>query len=165
MDFVFFSIFILGIFVIGISDVFSYVIPNKIVFPLFILGILNHLMFGDIKTMFIGFTVSFVISFIAWILGGMGGGDVKLMATIGIWLGYESFIIITFIASFFGILWSIVDFIKQKKLLEKIKDIMAKLKMFKFLGFKALDVRTQDLKKPIPFGGCLAIATIIIIML
>ena len=157
-------VFIFGVILIGISDILSYIIPNKIIFPLFILGIIYQIAFGDIKTMLIGFIVGFTLGFIAWILGGMGGGDVKLMATIGIWLGIESFIIITLIASFLGIIWSIVDFISQKKLLYKIKDILMKLKMFRFIGLKALNVKNQDLKKPIPFGSCLALATIIIIM-
>lgn len=46
------------------------------------LGILDGLLFS-----LVGFVVAFVLLFILWILKTCGGGDVKLMAALGAWLG------------------------------------------------------------------------------
>jgi prepilin peptidase CpaA len=46
------------------------------------LGILDGLLFS-----LVGFLVAFVLLFILWILKTCGGGDVKLMAALGAWLG------------------------------------------------------------------------------
>ena len=120
--------------------------------------------FGDVKDMLLGFLVSFTIGFITWLIarGGIGGGDVKLMAVIGIWFGYYNFLFITFIASFLGILWALIDYIKQKKFTEKTKGLLNKLKLTSYLGLGSLDLEHKDLKKPIPFGACIALATILI---
>ncbi|MGB3368349.1 MAG: prepilin peptidase [Acidaminobacteraceae bacterium] len=60
-------------------------------------GIYNN---TSIKSMILGFLVGGVIIFIVAIIGPMGGGDIKLFAALGIWLGplYTSFaIVISFI--------------------------------------------------------------------
>ncbi|SCG83652.1 peptidase A24A, prepilin type IV [Proteiniborus sp. DW1] len=161
MENVFLIIFILTLIVIGIVDFRIYIIPNKLIFPMLFVGVIYQVLFGNIKEMLLGFIVSFSIGFIAWSLGGMGGGDVKLMATIGLWLGFESFVVITIIASCFGLIWAAVDFIRQKRLKEKAKHILGQLNMLKYVGFKALDVKNKDMKKPIPYGACLALSTLI----
>lgn len=149
---------------IGVIDTTRYIIPNKIVFPLAALGVIYQLLYGSIKDMLIGFTVSFALGLITWLAskGGMGAGDVKLMAVIGLWLGYESFLLITFVASFLGIIWAIIDYLRQKRFKEKTKDILMQLKLIKYVGLSGLNMENKDMKKPIPFGGCLALATFIV---
>lgn len=142
-----------------------YIIPNKLVFPLIILGTAYQLLFGSISNLLLGFGVSFIIGFICFLLGGMGGGDVKLMAAIGIWLGFEIFIFITLMASVFGLIWAMIDFVKQGKLKKKIAYVFSQFKVFRFIGFRIFDIKNKDLKNPIPFGGCLALATIIVIFI
>lgn len=159
----FLGIFVFTLFIIGLFDFKIYIIPNKLVFPLIILGIVYQLLFGNIPSLLLGFSVSFLIGFICFSLGGMGGGDVKLMAAIGAWLGFENFIIITLVASMFGLIWSAIDFIRQKRLKEKALHIYSQLKIFRFAGPNVFDIKNKDLKKPIPFGGFLALASIIVI--
>jgi prepilin peptidase CpaA len=48
-----------------------------------LLGGLDGLLFS-----LIGFLFGFALFFVMWILGTCGGGDVKLMAALGSWLGY-----------------------------------------------------------------------------
>lgn len=163
MEILFISIFIVALLLAGISDLSTYKISNKLTLPLFVIGIIYQVLFGSFISLILGFGVGFIVGFICWLSGGMGGGDVKLMAAIGTWLGFESFLLITFIACIFGLIWAMFDFIKQGRLKEKLIHIFSQLKMFKFLGFKALDVKNSDMKKPIPFGSCLSLATMIVI--
>lgn len=164
MKIIFGSIFVLFLLVIGFLDFKTYIIPNKLVFPLIILGIIYQLLFGNVPGLLLGFSVSFLIGFICFVLGGMGGGDVKLMTAIGVWLGFESFITITLAASIFGLIWSAIDFIGQKRLKEKTLHIYSQLKVLRLVGFRAINIKNKDLQKPIPFGGFLALATIITVV-
>mgnify|MGYP001102480746 CR=1 FL=1 len=163
LEITFLGIFVFTLFIIGLFDFKIYIIPNKLVFPLIILGIVYQLLFGNIPGLLLGFSVSFLIGFVCFSLGGMGGGDVKLMAAIGAWLGFENFIVITLVASIFGLIWAVIDFIRQKRLKEKALHIYSQLKIFKLIGHNALDVKNKDLKKPIPFGGFLALAAITVV--
>ncbi len=162
LEIIFFSVFVLILLIIGFLDFKTYIIPNKLVFPLVILGIIYQLLFGNVPDLLLGFSISFIIGFICFLSGGMGGGDVKLMTAIGTWLGFEDFIIITLIASIFGLIWSVIDFIRQKRLKEKALHIYSQLKVFRFVGFRAINIKNEDLKRPIPFGGFLVLAAIIV---
>ncbi len=163
MQTIFLSIFILILLIIAVFDFKIYTIHNKLVLPLVIAGVVYQLLFGSLFSLLLGFSLGFIIGFICFVSGGMGGGDVKLMVAIGAWLGFENFILITLIASIFGLIWAMIDFIKQGKLKEKTKHIIMQLKMFRFVGFKALDVKNKDMKKPIPFGSCLVLGTMIVL--
>jgi prepilin peptidase CpaA len=46
-----------------------------------------------------GFATGFSILFVLWLIGGGGGGDVKLMGAIGAWLGPENTLIVFMISS------------------------------------------------------------------
>jgi leader peptidase (prepilin peptidase)/N-methyltransferase len=65
------------------------IIPDRFVIIILVLGIANTVLSGDYVGHIIGF---FVISLpflaVALITGGMGGGDVKLMAAAGLYLGW-----------------------------------------------------------------------------
>jgi len=74
-------------------------IPNKITIPAIAAGvILSTVYFGfsGLWSSLLGFIVGFLIFFLPFILGGMGAGDVKLMAAIGAVMGAR-FVFMTFI--------------------------------------------------------------------
>lgn len=95
-----------GLFVAAaaVFDLRSRRIPNALNFTMLGLAVVfqvtvsifggwHHLLSG-LLGMGIGFTVMFVL----WIVGGGGGGDVKLMAALGMWLGARM-ILVVFIVS------------------------------------------------------------------
>ena len=53
------------------------------------LGALDGFLFA-----LVGFLLSFVIFFVLWILGTCGGGDVKLFAAVGAWVGVSKVLIL-----------------------------------------------------------------------
>ena len=73
------------------TDIRARVIPNIITFPAIFCGMVFHLwhmgwnegLFFALK----GLVVGGGLLIIPFILGGMGGGDVKLLAAVGTWLG------------------------------------------------------------------------------
>lgn len=75
----------------GISDALSLTIPNKISLALIIgfivLAPFSGLSMADIGAhVFVGFVI-LVVGFLLFAYGGLGGGDVKLLAAAGLWLG------------------------------------------------------------------------------
>jgi prepilin peptidase CpaA len=65
-------------------------IPNWLTFPALVLGIGYHTIIGGFYGLgfsFLGMVVGFGFFFLFYIAGGMGAGDVKLMAALGSFLG------------------------------------------------------------------------------
>lgn len=67
-------------------------IPNKLTLPVFGLGIVYQITFNGLPGLAdggLGFALGFGLLFILWMVGGGGGGDVKLMGGLAVWLGFE----------------------------------------------------------------------------
>ena len=64
-------------------------IPNKLTLPVFGLGIVYQLTFNGLADGVLGFALGFGLLFLLWMVGGGGGGDVKLMGGLAVWLGFE----------------------------------------------------------------------------
>ncbi len=67
-------------------------IPNKLTLPVFALGWIYqgvfHGPYGLLNGLG-GFVAGFGILFLLWMVGGGGGGDVKLIGALSVWLGYR----------------------------------------------------------------------------
>lgn len=129
--------FIAILVAITISDLHTMLIPNKIVFTgmvmLLLIRIFSHpLPYIDYA---IGFLVGGGLFYIIAIVskGGMGGGDIKLMALIGLVLGWQLTLITIALSAFIGLVIS------------GILILIGKLKR----------------KEPFPFGPSIAIAALI----
>ncbi|WLD93938.1 prepilin peptidase [Alkalihalobacillus sp. AL-G] len=69
-----------------ITDVRKRLIYNKVIFPALIVALFSHLLINGLTgfgTSLLGFSMGFSILLIPYFLGGMGAGDVKLLALIG----------------------------------------------------------------------------------
>lgn len=123
-EFVFYFVFFAALLVIIFIDIHHQIIPDRISLP----GIL------------IGFAGSFGNGFVTWqqsalgiLLGGgvlyavaysyyaitnregMGGGDIKLLAMIGAFLGWQSLLYVVFSSSLVGSVVGIAAMVKQRK--------------------------------------------------
>ena len=90
---------------ITFTDFEQYVIFNKMLLPFAVLGILaavhlNLPLADRIISAVVGGGVFLVLAFIS--KGGIGGGDIKLVFVLGLWLGSEFLLNVIFIASIFG---------------------------------------------------------------
>ena len=95
-------------------------IPNWLTLSAFGLGIVYQIachwhepvmLLDPLKAFGVGFGTLFVL----WLIGGGGGGDVKLMGALSVWLGFEKTIGVLFLSTIFVligtggvILWSIL---------------------------------------------------------
>jgi leader peptidase (prepilin peptidase)/N-methyltransferase len=92
-EFAYKAVLIFGLIAIITSDVLYFIIPDKIVFPLIIIGFIRIFQFhGDavynlLLSAFVFFSF-FAIIYLASKGKWMGFGDAKLSFLLGLWLGY-----------------------------------------------------------------------------
>jgi leader peptidase (prepilin peptidase)/N-methyltransferase len=120
-----------GYFVFGAAllvvifiDIHHQIIPDVISLPGIILGFSfslfsNHINWQDSLTgIILGGGVLYSIALIYVLLRrqeGMGGGDIKLLAMIGAWLGWQSLPFVIFFSSFTGSIVGLLAMRTQKK--------------------------------------------------
>ena len=87
-------------------------IPNKLTLPFFGAGLLYQLAFnglgeGVAKPGLIGAAAAFAAGFgmlwVLWMIGGGGGGDVKLMGALSVWIGFKATVMVLFLSTIFVI--------------------------------------------------------------
>jgi prepilin peptidase CpaA len=79
-----------GVLVAAATDLWKFKVHNALTVPLGLMGLIYHACVGGwpgLGASFLGAAFGFSILFLFYVMGGMGGGDVKLMAAIGAWLG------------------------------------------------------------------------------
>ena len=85
-----------------VTDLRLFKIPNVLTLPLLLTGLLYHWMVAGVDGLsnsVLGGLFGFGILFIFYLLGGIGGGDVKLMAGVGAWLGMPFVVLVLVVAS------------------------------------------------------------------
>jgi prepilin peptidase CpaA len=72
------------------TDVWKFKIHNALTLPLLVTGLVYHAIEGGkagLATSLLGVLFGFGVLLAFYVMGGMGAGDVKLMAGVGAWLG------------------------------------------------------------------------------
>ena len=88
------------------TDLKNRKIPNWLTVSSAIIGLLFHIFTAGLDGVWFslgGFAVGFGILFVLWMIGGGGGGDVKLMGAVGAWLGPKYTFGIFLLSVFFAI--------------------------------------------------------------
>ncbi len=106
---------------ITISDIEEHKIPNAVLLPFFIIGLFERLLisptsnwfFNPLLGVIVGFGVMFLLAYFS--KGGMGGGDIKLLAVIGVFVGPIGALITLFLAAFMGLFYAIFSGAAMKK--------------------------------------------------
>lgn len=79
-------------------------VSNKMTLPFFLLGLVYQIAFNGMPGLIDGaqgFLAGFGTLFLLWIVGGGGGGDVKMMGAIAVWLGFETTLMVLICSTVF----------------------------------------------------------------
>ncbi len=132
-------IFISLLVIIFISDIHYMIIPDKVLLFFAPTLLLVRYTVAPLEVWWdpllgatIGFTLLLLIAVIS--KGGMGGGDIKLFAVIGIVLGWKGVLLAFFLSTLIG----------------------------SIIGIIGLATKKIERKKPIPFGPFIVIATLLV---
>ncbi|MBC7817700.1 MAG: prepilin peptidase [Planctomycetaceae bacterium] len=100
----------------AVCDIRLKKIPNKITLPIFGAGVLYQLLFNQFgegigKPGLIDATAAFAAGFgmmwVLWMIGGGGGGDVKLMGALSVWIGFKPTCMVLVLSTIFVILGTV----------------------------------------------------------
>jgi len=112
-----------------------------------------------------GWAVGIVLFIPFFLLRGMGGGDVKLLAALGAWVGPASLLSITFYTAIAGGVMALVVILWQRKLQSTFRNMWLLLCHWRVSGVRPLDELSLDNKDaprlayglPIAVGAMLTI--------
>ena len=95
-----------GVFTLAtaISDMRSRRIPNAMTVPMFVLGLIFQIAFNGwagLADAGWAFAMGFGVLLILWLVGGGGGGDVKLMGALSVWLGFHRTLLVLITSTVF----------------------------------------------------------------
>lgn len=108
-----------------------------------------------------GFVVGFCILLLGFAIGGVGGGDVKLLAALGIWLGVKWFLLVFCVAILLGAFLSVCAMIAKGPMrmirkMNNLKKFGSKDEPERKLNKNKKERRSRDnpkqLKRIIPFA-------------
>ncbi|MBB6455113.1 prepilin peptidase CpaA [Salirhabdus euzebyi] len=142
-----------------ITDVKSRKIYNKVLFPSLLFAITFHVITNGLDGLLFSITgllVGLGILLIPYLMGGMGAGDVKLLAVIGAFKGV-SFVVTTAIyMALFGGIIALGIILFHKGPIQRLKSIF-----FTVVGIRhgikiPLAVTKESLKKTYPYGVSIA---------
>ena len=93
-----------------VIDVRSRRIPNWLTISAFVLGLVFNIVVGGLPGLWLslgGFAVGFGTLLVLWLIGGGGGGDVKLMGAVGAWVGAVPTVMIFLGSAIFAVLCTV----------------------------------------------------------
>ena len=164
----FMALAIVVVLVAAWSDLKHRRIPNKLTLPAIAVGLVLAVVLegmDGLKWSGIGFAFGFGVFLLPWLMGGMGGGDVKLMAAVGALLGWPMVLWVTLLSCVVAILICFVKAIWQGKVLA----LLFSTWRIVVYGFRGLLMRspieeigegTKDIAIGyVPFGVSIAIGT------
>ena len=147
-----------------ITDLKSRKIYNKVIFPGLLVAVVLHLIMGGwagLISSLIGFGVGLAILFIPYMLGGMGAGDVKLLALIGALKGAVFVLNTAVYMAIVGGLIAVAILIFRKGFIERMKSIF-----YFFYGLRygtriPLGMNKNSLSATYPYGVAIAAGAVI----
>lgn len=116
-DFPFIAVCIWLLLLLAEIDIRSFLLPDILTIPLLLLGLLasyigKGVVSSDVSIYgaIIGYFLPVVVSLlIVWYKkDAFGGGDIKLLAAIGAWLGTEGLLYVITLSSVLGLLWALL---------------------------------------------------------
>ena len=124
MSYLVYFVFVAALLAIIVIDIYHQIIPDLISLPGIILGFIASFFIPEVTWqqsalgILLGGGVLYAIALIYYLLtkrDGMGGGDIKLLAMIGAFLGWQSLLFVVFFSSLTGSIIGIAAMFRQKK--------------------------------------------------
>jgi prepilin peptidase CpaA len=161
--------------VIGVWDLRSFRIPNFLTLPLLLTGLLYHGWLaggGGVAASALGALIGGSILIVPYLMGGIGGGDVKLLAAMGAWLQSRLLLLAFGVGGLLICTVALVRLCRRRSLQRStiLSLQIAKSQLLSLGRSLALDDRVEDVvrrddrhERLIPFGVCFAIALCLLV--
>ncbi|MBV8780264.1 MAG: prepilin peptidase, partial [Phycisphaerae bacterium] len=124
---------------------------------------------GSLQISLLGLLVGFGLMLPQFVIGALGGGDVKLMAGIGAWLGWLGAVQVFLAASIVGLIIVLVQCAAKGRLLVLFGNTMALVMNFALIDELGLKHATETGKacrsvdRPLPYAVSVLIAVVVLV--
>lgn len=157
------------------TDWKNFTIRNTITLPLIVTGIIYHALSDDAVWLFesVGaICLVTAILFVPYLMGVMGGGDLKLMAAVGAWLGIRQTLYVLIASSIVAGLYALVLLLQRAERKRTLLNFQVMYYKLRSLGAHlGPDERIETLvgqedrrRRVIPFGVMVALGVIIVLV-
>lgn len=144
-------------FAAAVIDVRTTRIPNGLTYPAIITGLALALALNGWDGLLdglLGLAVGFVPALLLFVGGGIGGGDVKLLAAMGAIFGYPVIMDVLFYSIIAGVVYGLVVIVWHGRVLETLRGFGVMLRSVLYPGVES-SVPVTDLR--IPFAVAVAL--------
>jgi prepilin peptidase CpaA len=170
-----YSVVLVAVLIAAASDIRAFKIYNALTLPLLASGLLYHGIVGGASALAasaLGALLGLGLLFLVFLMGGMGGGDVKLMAGIGAWLGAPATIVVLAIASIAAGICALAMMVMYGRSRETWLNLKIVWHRISSVGRhlaaedKVENVleRTEHRGRVIPFGAMVALGVVIVVV-
>jgi prepilin peptidase CpaA len=141
-------------------------VPNWLTYPAIVVGLGLAALMGSqegrageaVANHVLGLAVGFGVLSMAYLLGGMGGGDVKLMAAVGAFLGWPSVLHALVYSFLVAAAVGLIVMIWQGRTLLVLKRLWMALRILPLPTAKMKDAVPVDTSQvPFGFGACIGV--------
>ena len=139
-------------------------IPNCLTLPAIALGLVLNLMgngWNGLLFALIGFLVGTGLLTLPYLLGGMGGGDVKLMGALGTMLGSYAILNVFLYTSLIGGVIAVVVAVANRSLIEMLKRMVLFMKCVFLFQAPAAGAAVFKKSHSIPYGVAIGVGTLL----
>jgi len=152
----------------AVTDIWKFKVYNMLTLPLLASGILYHGMRQDLGNSLLGVLFGFGALIALHVIGGMGAGDVKLMAALGAWLGMPLTYYVFIASSLAAGVYAVVLMVVTGKVGETLVNLRVLWLRLGCIGrYLAADDRVESevhrsdrRRRIIPFGAMVAVGII-----
>ena len=148
----------------AVKDALGRRIPNWLTYSGLIAALLVRIVLGgwaELRGGLAGMLIAGGIFFLLFLLGGMGGGDVKLMAAVGAWVGLAQVGILLIMSAIAGGLLAVGYALVHKRMLESLRNVVELVRHHLTEGLAphpTLNVQQAGTLR-LPYGLAIAIGT------
>ena len=156
---------VLVAFMGGISDVRTSRIPNWLTYSGLLLALLLRLVvlgWAGLRSGVVGMLVAGILFCILFVMGAMGGGDVKLVASVGAWVGNDQVVSVLLAAALAGGLLAVIYIFFGQGLRQTFWNLLDLIRFRLTSGMSphpVLNVRQEGTLR-VPFGVAVAMGTL-----
>jgi prepilin peptidase CpaA len=162
---------LIAVAITAVTDVWKYKVYNAVTIPLLISGLVYHGFTGGTSGLagsLLGAVFGFGSLLVFYILGGMGAGDVKLLAAVGAWLGVQQTYYVFLATCFATGAYSLFLIVSSGRLAETWLNLQILWHRINAFGrYMAAEERVENVvnrtdraSRLIPFGAMVAIGLI-----
>ena len=159
---------LVGILLVAtVTDLQSRKIYNWLTFPAMLAGLVLNTVLGGLPGLegsLLGFLAGTLVFVVGFFIGGMGAGDVKLMAAIGLWLGWPNTVAAVIYVTIVGAIVSLCAAAANGSLSKLFKNVYWFMVGLTVPGGKASAAIQESAAAPIPYGVSIAIGTFLALL-